>query len=227
MYHYHMIRSRIMDVSRPYLALLQPVRAAVLLALRRTVSPMTGREVARRAGVSQPAALQALGLLVEHGLVHSQVAGRAYLYTLNEEHLLLEAVEAVFDVRARFVKRMAAAVSHWEIAPLHVSLFGSMARGDGDTESDVDVMIVRPGFVDQASDDLVWRGQLETLVHEIDLWTGNRAALVELSWGELQKMHDERHGLLQAIRRDGILVTGKRIEGVLLDKPTPQPASAR
>ena len=158
----------------PISALLQPVRAAVLLALRRTVSPMTGREVARRAGVSQPAALQALGLLVEHGLVHSQVAGRAYLYTLNEEHLLLEAVEAgALDVRARFVKRMAAAVSHWESAPLHVSLFGSMARGDGDTESDVDVMIVRPGFVDQASDDLVWRGQLEMLVHEIDLWTGN------------------------------------------------------
>jgi hypothetical protein len=102
-----------------------------------------------------------------------------------------------------------------------------MARGDGDTASDVDVMIVRPGFVDQASDELVWRGQLETLVHEIDLWTGNRAAIVELSWGELRKMHDERHGLLQAIRRDGILVTGKRIESVLLDEPAPQAAAAR
>jgi predicted nucleotidyltransferase len=208
-----------MDVARPYLALLPPVRAATLLALRRTVAPMTGREVARRAGVSQPAVLEALKQFVEHGLVWSQPAGGANLYSLNEEHLLVAAVDEIFDVRAKFVNRMAAAVSHWEIPPLHVSVFGSMARGDGGRDSDIDLLVVRPRFVDEESDDFVWRGQLDTLVHEVKLWTGNRAALVELSSEELRTMNRDKHRLLTEIRRDGIRVCGEYLDKILLRKP--------
>ena len=210
-----------MDVARPYLALLQPVRAATLLALRRTVAPMTGREVARRAGVSQPAVLEALKQLVEHGVVWSQPAGAAILYSLNEEHLLVAAIDEIFDVRAEFVKRLAAASSRWDIPPLHVSLFGSMARADGDRKSDIDLLVVRPLRADEESDDVVWRGQLDTLVHEVKLWTGNRAAVVELSWQEVQAMDRKQHRLLKEIRRDGIRVCGDDLGKILLRTPEP------
>lgn len=216
-----------MDIAKPYLALLQPVRAATLLALRRTVAPMTGREVARRAGVSQPAALSALNHLVEHGVVRSQPAGRAKLYTLNAEHLLVAAVDAVFDVRAELVKRIAAAISNWELQPLNVSLFGSVARGDGDTESDIDLMVVRPLLADEGADGVVWQSQLDTLVHEIEAWTGNRAAPMVLGADELRAMSSQKHRLLEDVRRDGLLITGAGIDRILLSKPQPQTAGAR
>jgi predicted nucleotidyltransferase len=207
-----------MDAASPYLAVFPRVWGAVLLALHRTVAPMTGREVARRAGVSQPAALAALDHFVEHGLVRSQPAGRAYLYSLNDEHLLVSAVDQVFDVRAELIKQIAAGVIHWEIEPRHISLFGSMARGDGDTKSDIDVLVVRP-LLQSASDDSVWRGQLDVFVHQIDVWTGNRAALVELSFEELQKLHRNKGALLQEIRRDGIRAMGENLDKLLLMKP--------
>jgi predicted nucleotidyltransferase len=216
-----------MDLEKPYLALLQPVRAKVLLSLHRTVAPMTGREAARRAGVSQPAALETLGHLVEHGLVHSQAVGSAYLYTLNEKHILVEALDAVFSVRTNLVKRMAASVSRWQVQPLHVSIFGSAARGDGDTKSDIDVLVVRPPFIDGDSDTVGWRGQLDTMIHEIDLWTGNRASLVELSVDELRTLDHERRRILQDIRRDGILVTGTKIDDLLIGKLAPQNETPR
>lgn len=205
-----------MNVARPYLALMQPVRAATLLALRRTVTPLTGREVARRAGVSQPAALTALDHLVAHGLVRSQPAGRANLYSLNEEHLLVAALTDVFEVRAGLVKRIAESVRHWEIPPLNVTLFGSMARGDGDTQSDVDLLVVRPGRVDDSSDNDVWRGQLDTLAHEIDQWTGNRAALVEISEEEARTLSRRQHRLLHDVRRDGVRVSGETLDELAL-----------
>ena len=207
-----------MDVGSPYLAIFPRVWGATLLALHRTVAPMTGREVARRAGVSQPAALAALDHFVEHGLVRSQPAGRANLYSLNDEHLLVSAVDAAFGVRGLLVKQMAVQVSHWEVEPRHISLFGSMARGDGDTKSDVDILIVRP-LLRGNSDEFVWNGQVDAFAHQVELWTGNRAAIVELSLDELRSQHSEKRALLQEVRRDGIRVTGEPLDRVLLQKP--------
>jgi predicted nucleotidyltransferase len=180
---------------------------------------MTGREVARRAGASQPAVLEALKHFVEHGLVRSQQAGAANLYSLNEEHLLVAAVDEMFDARAEFVRRLAAALSRWEIPPVQVSVFGSMARADGDKKSDIDLLIVRPPFADEEFDDVVWRGQLDTLVNEVKLWTGNWAAVVELSPEELQTMNRKKHRLLNEIRRDGIHVCGEDLDKILLRRP--------
>ena len=176
---------------------------------------MTGREVARRAGASQPAVQEALKHFVEHGLVRSQPAGAANLYSLNEQHLLIAAIDQAFDVRAKFVSRMAQAIGNWEIPPPHVSLFGSMARADGDTQSDIDLLVLRPEVADEEAE-LVWHGQLDTLVHEVKLWTGNRTAVVELNSDELQTMNRTKHRLLDEIRRDGIRVCGDTLDKILL-----------
>lgn len=214
-----MIISAIMDVGLPHLAVMRPVTATTLAVLRRTTVPITGREVARRAHASQPAVLKALRELVENGVVWSQPAGRATLYSLNDEHLLVEAIDLLFDVRARLVKRLAQSLSHWELPPLHVSLFGSAARGDGDAESDIDVLVVRPALDEDGADDHVWEGQLDTMRHEIRLWTGNHAAVVDLCLDDVQRMSRQRHRLIEDVRRDGLLVVGKAVDDLLLYAP--------
>lgn len=196
-----------MDLSRPWALIRSPIDMEVLLVLGGTTRPLTGREVARlvRAG-SQPAVNAALRRLAEHGLVRAEEAGNAYLYTFNREHLAAPAVEQLADIRTELERRLRAEVAEWAIAPAHVSIFGSAARGDGDTRSDIDIFVVRP--VDVAEEDPDWREQLERLADYVYGWTGNHAALSEVSAADIRRLRRERPPVVDELRRDAITLAG-------------------
>jgi hypothetical protein len=150
----------------PHTAICPTLDTEVLTVLAGTTRPLTGREVARLTGrTSHGGVLDVLNRLTEHGLVDRQEAGRALLFTLNHEHLAAPAVDVLARMRTEFFERMRRAVAAWEIAPIHVSVFGSTARGDGNTESDIDLFIVRPGAIEQ--DDTGWRAQVDELAGQI------------------------------------------------------------
>lgn len=197
----------LMDLSRPWAPIRSPLDMEVVLVLRRTTRPLTGREVARlaRAG-SQPAVNAALRRLAEEGVVRAEEAGNAYLYTLNREHLAAPALELLADVRAELERRLRAEIDAWEIAPTHISIFGSAARGDGDTRSDIDIFVVRPAGV--AEDDPGWREQLERLSDHVHDWTGNHAAISEVSVADVRRLRRERPPVVDDLRRDAITLIG-------------------
>jgi predicted nucleotidyltransferase len=196
-----------MDLSRPWALIRSPIDTEVLLVLGGTTRPLTGREVARlvRTG-SQPAVNAALRRLAEEGLVWGEEAGNAFLYTLNREHLGTPAVELLLGIRAELERRLRAEIAEWGIAPSHVSIFGSAARGDGDTRSDIDIFVVRPAGV--AEDDPGWREQLEQLSDLIHNWTGNHAAISEVSTTDVRRLRRERPPVVDELRRDAITVAG-------------------
>jgi predicted nucleotidyltransferase len=168
---------------------------------------LTGREVARlvRAG-SQPAVNSALRRLAEEGLVRAEEAGNAFLYTFNREHLGAPAVELLAGIRTELERRLRAEIAEWEVAPAHVSIFGSAARGDGDTRSDIDIFVVRPAGV--AEDHPSWRAQLEGLSDHVYDWTGNRAALSEVSAADVRRLRRERPPVVEELRRDAVTLIG-------------------
>jgi predicted nucleotidyltransferase len=196
-----------MNLSRPWALIRSPIDMEVLLVLRGTTRPLTGRGVARlvRAG-SQPAVNAALRRLAEEGLVRAVEAGNAFLYTLNREHLGAPAVELLAGIRTELERRLRAEIAEWEIAPAHVSIFGSAARGDGDTHSDIDVFVVRPAGV--AEEDPRWGQQLERLADHVHDWTGNHAALSEVSAAEVRRLRRERPPVVDELRRDAITLAG-------------------
>jgi predicted nucleotidyltransferase len=197
----------VMDLSRPWAVIRSPIDMEVLLVLRGTIRSLTGREVARlvRAG-SQPTVNAALRRLAEEGLVRSEEAGNAYLYTFNREHLAAPALEQLADIRSELVRRLRAEIADWEIAPAHVSIFGSAARGDGDTRSDIDVFIVRPKHVTE--DDPHWRAQLERLSDQVYAWTGNHVGLSEVSAADMRRLRRERPPVIEELSRDAITLAG-------------------
>jgi predicted nucleotidyltransferase len=196
-----------MDLSRPWALIRSPIDMEVVLVLRGTTRPLTGREVARLVHVgSQPAVNGALRRLAEEGLVRAEAAGSAYLYTLNRDHLAARAVEQLADIRSELERRMRAEIADWEIAPAHVSIFGSAARGDGDTRSDIDVFVVRAAGV--AADDAGWRGQLERLSDDVHGWTGNHVGLSEVSATDIRRLRRERPPVVEALRRDAVTLAG-------------------
>ena len=196
-----------MNLSHPWALIRSPIDMEVLLVLCGTVRPLTGREVARlvRTG-SQPAVNAVLRRLAGEGVVLSEKAGNAYLYTFNREHLGAPAMELLAGIRTEFQRRLRAEIAEWQVAPAHVSLFGSAARGDGDARSDIDVFVVRPARV--AEDDPRWRSQLERLSDHVHAWTGNHAGLSEVSLADVRRLRRQRSPIVEELRRDAITLAG-------------------
>lgn len=134
-----------MDVSRPISAVAPSLEGEVLQTLAGTTMAMTGRQVALLTGrKSHSGVLDALHRLADQGLVDRAELNRALLFSLNREHLAAGPVLKLAGLRAELVARLRREIEGWEIAPIHASLFGSTARGDGDSRSDIDLFVVRP-----------------------------------------------------------------------------------
>jgi len=202
-----------MDVSKPFSAISSSVDVDVLVVLAGSTKPRSGRELARRTGRSNTGVQHVLDRLVEHGLVNRGEVGRTFLYKLNRDHLLAPTVEQMAGARVELIRRLRKAIGGWEPAPVHASLFGSAARGDGDTSSDVDLLIVRPADLDP--EDANWRGQLDELADSVRRWTGNNAGIAEVSENELPRLRKDRPPIVEEVSEDAVDLAGEETRKLL------------
>jgi predicted nucleotidyltransferase len=202
-----------MDVSKPFTAVSTGVDADVLVVLAGSTKPRSGRELARRAGRSNTGVQHVLDRLVEHGLVNREEVGRTFLYELNRDHLLAPTVEKMADARGELVRRLRDAIDAWEVPPVHASLFGSAARGDGDASSDIDLLVVRPADFDP--DDAHWREQVDRLAHLVRRWTGNNAGIAEVSEGKLPSLREDRPAVVEEVTEDAVDLAGEATRRLL------------
>jgi predicted nucleotidyltransferase len=198
-----------MDVSRPYTAVCPTLDGEVLQVLAGTTMALTGRQVALLTGrTSHSGVLATLNRLTEHGLVIRVELSRASLYALNRDHLAAPAVEILAGMRQKLIEQMRNAIGEWQIAPAHVSLFGSAARGDGSTHSDIDLFVVRPRAVDE--DEPSWRDQIDDLSDRIQRWTGNHASVVERDESQLARLREAQPPIFGELLSDAIVISGSR-----------------
>jgi predicted nucleotidyltransferase len=196
-----------MDLAFPHSAVSPTLEGDVLVVLAGTTRPLTGREVARLARRGTPPAVAAaLNRLVRQGLVHREEVGSAFLHTLNRDHLAAPAVLVLAGLRTELLERLRAAVGDWEIQPVSAALFGSAARGDGDVDSDIDLLVVRPAQVNEEEQD--WRAQMVRLADRIRAWTGNHPSLIEVAQQDLPALLDARPPVLQSLRTEAISLAG-------------------
>ncbi len=196
-----------MDLCRPYSAVAPTVEGDVLVVLAGTTHPLTGRQVARLARRGSVAGVaKALDRLDRQGLVTRLDAPPASLYTLNRRHIAAPVVEALAGLRAQFLSRLRDALSAWEIQPVHASLFGSAARGDGALDSDVDVFLVRPAVID--GEEATWSEQLASLSDLVFASTGNRAGIIDFAEQDIEQLLEESPPVLEELRRDAIDLAG-------------------
>ena len=137
--------------------------------------------------------------------MRAEEAGSAYLYTLNRDHLAAPAIEVLARIRSELERRLRSLIASWSVAPVNVSMFGSAARGDGDTRSDIDILVVRPRGV--AAGDPRWSAQLQELSDQVYGWTGNRVGLSEVSQEDVRRLRREPV-IVDELRRDAITIAG-------------------
>ena len=203
-----------MDLSLPFRSMLPGVDSDVLSVLTESTKPRTGREIARLADRSPRGTQLVLSRLVDHGLVLMGEAGSARVYTLNRDHLAAKPIVELANLRGTLFRRLGDEVfQFWRPLPVHLSVFGSAARGDGGLDSDVDIFLVRPG--DVGEDDEEWRERVEALADSVFRWTGNHAGIAEVGEEELKRLRSEQPAIVKSLRADAVDIAGIPVRELL------------
>lgn len=195
-----------MDFLRPVEAVVPGAQGRVLAVLAETTAELNLRTIARLADVSQAQASRVLPGLVDLGIVERREVPPSSLFRLVPEHVasraildLARSVDAVIDE----VGRLAGSLP---VAPSSVILFGSFARREARTDSDIDVAVVRPELVDE--DDEPWATSIEQWRNDVGRLTGNPVELLEVSAAEAVAALRSDSPLWMEIRREGRVVSG-------------------
>lgn len=189
---------------------------AVLVTLAKVSGAVTGRQVHQLAGTGSEAGIRnVLNRLVDQGIVRASHAGSAYLYAVNREHVAWPAVQALAGLRGELLSRLKFEFGTWELRARCAALFGSAARGDGDENSDIDILLLHSKRANEDPD--TWQAQLDRLRDLVNVWTGNYCQLYNIHDDEILRMIAEHDPLLAEWRRDAIPLAGADIRNLLRD----------
>jgi hypothetical protein len=207
-----------MNLAHPVRAVVPTLDGPVLEVLAGTTRPLTGREVHRLARAGSPNGVRrVLARLVEQGLVHAEERAAAVFYVANRDHVAWPAVDLLTSLRRSLLDRLHAEFGSWRPKPVHASLFGSAARGEGGDQSDVDVLLVRPAGVEE--DESPWADQVDRLRRQVWAWTGNRCQAFQVDLVRLAEHVHARDPLVDAWLRDAITLVGSDLRTVLRRLP--------
>ena len=203
-----------MDLAMPLAVVTPTLDAAVLHALAATTARASGAQVHRMAGTGSPDGVRrVLTRLAAQGIVLTEVHPNATLYLLNRDHVAADAIVTLTRLRTTIIDRITDALSHWSPEPVHASLFGSFARGEATTASDIDILVVigPAGTADQDAR----ATQIDQLSSDVLRWTGNRGHIVDPTPDILSAMIAGEDPLLASWRADHIHLMGTRLLDLL------------
>jgi predicted nucleotidyltransferase len=134
--------------------------------------------------------------------------GRNTVHELNREHIAAPIAQMLADLRPLLWQRFRDEFDTWRVRPLYACVFGSAARGDGDTNSDIDLLLLRPPFVPgeklPAVDEQQWEEQVDRLRERVAAWTGNPLQVVDLSGQQWRRATLAHKALRAEVERDGV-----------------------
>ncbi|MBI5882301.1 MAG: nucleotidyltransferase domain-containing protein [Elusimicrobia bacterium] len=192
-------------------------QSRVLRFLWRSRAEWSGREIARKVGLSAPSCHDALKKLDARGIVLLRRVSNVHLYRINAENYLVRNVFArQFEAEAAMPKQVAAAVRRSLVDSsksdiLSIVLFGSMARGTEQLGSDLDLLIVLPS-----------KGSLKALEPRVERLRDmlSRRFSVPLApyiqtLLELRRKFHHKFPLIREILKDGRTIYGKELKELL------------
>jgi len=175
----------------------------------------SGRDLARRSGMSHPRANQVLADLAEQGLVSVERLPRTDLYRMNRHHVLAAPLAELFELEPKLNFELQALVARElkkrRLPVKEARIFGSAARGAMAPKSDIDLALVTSresvAAVEAAAQEIA-----ETV--RARFGTRLNVLVGAPSLERLSKSRQTRHGVWQAIEREGVdLMTALDVAG--------------
>jgi predicted nucleotidyltransferase len=183
--------------SEPFGGVIPGARGAVLAVLLRTDAPLTGRQV--HALISDDYSLwtvqEVLKSLTQLGLVTTQTIGRAGVHTINEDHVSVAPLRVLLDPISALTETVREAVGH-DVKT--VILFGSIARGEANIHSDVDLAVIAPAG---------WDGRTE-LEDAVRTRLGNDCDVLVFTSEDFTHLSGTREPVVREILTTGVALIG-------------------
>ena len=230
-----------MDMGDPTRSVTPTLDGPVLAVLASAGRPLTVGDVATATSRgSEIGVRRCLARLVDQGIVQATEMGRNRVHQLNRDHVAAPIADLLANLRIELWKRMRNEIGKWKPQPLYACVFGSAARGDGDIDSDVDLLLVHPPMPDDpkpprratvresataallapvpasSADVKRWPLAVDGLRAHVQAWSGNSLQVVDLSvaeWISQQRTGD----LAIEVKRDAVELCGSFGVGL----PTP------
>jgi predicted nucleotidyltransferase len=183
--------------SEPFGGVMPGARGAVLAILLRTDAPLTGRQV--HSLLSDEYSLwtvqEALKALTQLGLVNTETIGRAGVHTINEDHVSVAPLRALLDPITALTRTVREAVGN-DVKT--VILFGSIARGEANTYSDVDLAVIAPAG---------WDGRAD-LEDAVRIRLGNNCDVLVFTPEDFTRLADTGEPVVREILASGLALIG-------------------
>ncbi len=188
-----------MHFGEPFGGLLPGARGAVLAALLRTGTSLTGRQL--HALVSDQHSLwsvqEALKALAQVGVVESRTIGRAGVHAINEDHASVPPLRALVDPITVLTTVIEEAT---DSRVKTVLLFGSIARGEPRPDSDIDLAVI-------ATAD--WDGRV-ALEDHVRTRIGNSCDALVLTPAEFDRLARTGEPVVTDILHEGVALVGSK-----------------
>lgn len=201
-----------MDFRRPVEAVIPGVQGRLLAVLAETTAALNLRTLARLSGVSPAQASRVLPDLVTLGVVERREAPPSALFALVAGNVAGRLVQALSRSRDTVLDDLGALADLMDPGPVSVIVFGSLARGEADALSDVDVVLVRPNHIGE--DDERWGSALAEWRTAARRLTGNTIQVIEVDGSEVSRRLRRPTALWADVLREGIVVHGSSIESL-------------
>jgi predicted nucleotidyltransferase len=201
-----------MNFRHPIEAVIPGAQGRVLAVLLRNTGDLNVRSIARIAGVSVAQASRVLPGLVALGMVERREVPPSSLFRLVPEHVASKSLLALANARRGAFVELGVLAESVHPQPMSVIVFGSVARGDSEAESDLDLVIVRPSNL---LDESEWMETLAKLQVSARRAFGNRVEILEVESTEIGARLAMQSGVWNDVRRDGIVVFGLTIQELM------------
>lgn len=145
--------------------------------------------------------------LVGEGVVLGERVGRTGSYRLNREHVAAPGIIALAHLADTLFERIRETIAAWGGQVVFTALFGSAARGDMRTNSDIDIFVV----VADDADDANIQDRLADLMTKVRAWTGNDARILAFTERETVGAADAEP-VLQSVADEGRTILGDLTE---------------
>lgn len=199
-----------MDFARPVEAVVGGAQGRLLAVLLQITAPLSLRRLASLAGVSPAQASRVMPRLVELGIVDRYEVPPASQFVLARDNVAAQVLLQLADARAIALRQIGEAASTISPEPVSVIAFGSFARGEAASDSDIDLAVVRSDDVDE--DDEPWADSVDAWRRQVRTLTGNEVEIVEATVTEARRKLRGRSELWRNIQREGVVVHGLAVK---------------